>query len=138
SLVAGRLLGRVGPGEGEMRRLVADDRPELVQGGPARGDPDDLGPVRGVRALEAVAHPVPRWLHRPSVCRAGRGMARTRGRSYRGDMATEDTHGLGYHRVDDDPNIDVLIAAMEATAGWDATRRLRSWERAHLGLGQGD
>jgi SAM-dependent methyltransferase len=53
-------------------------------------------------------------------------------------MATEDRHGLGYHRVDDDPNVDVLIATMEATAGWDATRRLRSWERANLGLGPGE
>src|SRR4029078_4929033 len=53
-------------------------------------------------------------------------------------MATEHTHGLGSPRVDDDPNIDVLIAAMEATAGWDATRRLRSGGRAHLGVGQGD
>jgi SAM-dependent methyltransferase len=53
-------------------------------------------------------------------------------------MATEDTHGLGYHRVDDDPNVDVLIASMDRTAGWDATLRLRSWERAHLGLAHGE
>ena len=49
-------------------------------------------------------------------------------------MATEDTHGLGYQRVDDDPNAGVLIATMDETAGWDATLRLRSWEREHLGL----
>jgi SAM-dependent methyltransferase len=49
-------------------------------------------------------------------------------------MATEDAHGLGYRRVDDDAHVDVLIATMEQTAGWDATLRLRSWERAHLGL----
>jgi ubiquinone/menaquinone biosynthesis C-methylase UbiE len=53
-------------------------------------------------------------------------------------MATEDTHGLGYHRVDDDPNVDVLLATMGGTAGWDATLRLRSWERAHLGLAHGE
>ncbi len=53
-------------------------------------------------------------------------------------MPTEDTHALGYHRVDDDPNVDVLIAAMDRTAGWDATLRLRSWERAHLGLAHGE
>ena len=58
--------------------------------------------------------------------------------SYRWGMATEDTHGLGYHRVDDDPNVDVLIATMDGTAGWDATLRLRSWERAHLGLAHGE
>ena len=53
-------------------------------------------------------------------------------------MATEDTHGLGYHRVDDDPNVDVLLATMHGTAGWDATLRLRSWERAHLSLAHGE
>lgn len=53
-------------------------------------------------------------------------------------MATGDTHGLGYHRVDDDPNVEVLLAAMDGTAGWDATLRLRSWERAHLGLVHGE
>jgi SAM-dependent methyltransferase len=52
-------------------------------------------------------------------------------------MATEDTHQLGYHRVDDDPHADVLIATMDGTARWDATLRLRSWERAHLGLTHG-
>jgi SAM-dependent methyltransferase len=53
-------------------------------------------------------------------------------------MATDDTHGLGYHRVDEDPNAQVLVAAMTATAGWDATRQLRSWERDHLRLAPGD
>ena len=53
-------------------------------------------------------------------------------------MATEDTHGLGYQRVDDDPSADVLIATMDGTAGWDATLRLRAWERAHLGLAHGE
>ena len=53
-------------------------------------------------------------------------------------MATEDTHRLGYQRVDDDPDVDVLVATMDGTAGWDATRRLRSWERAHLRLAEGE
>jgi SAM-dependent methyltransferase len=53
-------------------------------------------------------------------------------------MATEDTHRLGYQGVDDDPNVDVLLAAMNGTAEWDATLRLRSWERAHLGLAHGE
>ncbi len=48
-----------------------------------------------------------------------------------------DTHRLGYQRVDDDPNADVLLATMDGTAGWDATIRLRSWERAHLSLAHG-
>ncbi len=53
-------------------------------------------------------------------------------------MATPDSHGLGYRRVDEDPNVDVLLAAMDGTAGWDATLRLRSWERAQLGLTPGE
>jgi SAM-dependent methyltransferase len=53
-------------------------------------------------------------------------------------VATEDTHGLGYQRVDDDPNVPVLLAAMDGTAGWDSTRRLRSWERDQLRLTRGE
>lgn len=49
-------------------------------------------------------------------------------------MAIDDTHGLGYDRVDDDPNVSVLLATMDATASWEATRRLRAWERSQLGL----
>ena len=52
-------------------------------------------------------------------------------------MRTEDTHRLGYQRVDDDPNVAVLLATMDRTAGWDATRRLRTWERDQLGLTRG-
>ena len=52
-------------------------------------------------------------------------------------MGSDDTHRLGYELVDSDPNVAVLLAAMDATAGWEATRRLRSWERDHLGLGGG-
>jgi SAM-dependent methyltransferase len=53
-------------------------------------------------------------------------------------MATADSHGLGYQRVDDDPNVDVLLETMDGTAGWEATVRLRSWERAQLGLAHGE
>ena len=52
-------------------------------------------------------------------------------------MAIDDTHGLGYERVDDDPNVAVLLATMGATARWSATRQLRAWERNELGLGSG-
>lgn len=52
-------------------------------------------------------------------------------------MATDEAHGLGYERVDDDPNVSVLLATMDATAGWEATRRLRAWERGQLQLGRG-
>jgi SAM-dependent methyltransferase len=60
------------------------------------------------------------------------------GVTYACGMATEDAHRLGYQRVDDDPNVDVLLATMDGTAGWDATLRLRWWERAQLGLADGE
>jgi ubiquinone/menaquinone biosynthesis C-methylase UbiE len=49
-------------------------------------------------------------------------------------MGTEDTHSLGYEQVDDAPYVEVLLATMDATAGWEATRRLRAWERDQLRL----
>lgn len=52
-------------------------------------------------------------------------------------MSAEDTHRLGFKRVDDDPNVAVLLGTMDATARWDATRRLRSWERERLRLAPG-
>ncbi len=52
-------------------------------------------------------------------------------------VGDEERHGLGYRAVDDDSNVSVLLAAMDATASWDATRRLRRWEREVLGLTSG-
>ncbi len=52
-------------------------------------------------------------------------------------MKSGETHGLGYERVDDDPNIAVLIATMDATGRWDSTRELRAWERDRLGIEPG-
>lgn len=49
-------------------------------------------------------------------------------------MGTDETHGLGYDRVDEDPNLSVLLATMDATADWEATRRLRDWEREKLSI----
>jgi SAM-dependent methyltransferase len=49
-----------------------------------------------------------------------------------------DRFGLGYDRVDLDDNIPFHVATMDATARWDAVRRLRAWERDHLHLGVGD
>jgi SAM-dependent methyltransferase len=49
-------------------------------------------------------------------------------------MATQETHGLGYKRVDDDPNVAVLLATMDAMAGLEATQWLRAWERDQLRL----
>lgn len=53
-------------------------------------------------------------------------------------MASDEAYGLGYERVDDDPHVTVLLATMDATAGWEATRRLRAWERDRLELGRGN
>ena len=53
-------------------------------------------------------------------------------------MSTDDTHRLGYEAGRRGPNVAVLLATMDGTAGWDATLRLRSWERAHLGLAHGE
>ena len=49
-------------------------------------------------------------------------------------MSEQETHGLGYRGVDDDPNVSVLLGTMDSTARWDATRRLRVWEREQLHL----
>ena len=52
-------------------------------------------------------------------------------------MEAEETHGLGYGRVDEDSNAAVLLSTMDATAAWEATRRLRAWERLQLSLEPG-
>ena len=52
-------------------------------------------------------------------------------------MEADETHALGYQRVDDDPNVSVLLETMEATGRWEATLRLRAWEREQLNLTPG-
>jgi SAM-dependent methyltransferase len=42
--------------------------------------------------------------------------------------------GAGYRRVDDDPDAQGLLAMMDDTGRWPATRELRAWERHQLGL----
>jgi ubiquinone/menaquinone biosynthesis C-methylase UbiE len=53
-------------------------------------------------------------------------------------MGAEETHGLGYERVDDDPNVQVLLATMGTTSHWRATLELRAWERNVLHLVEGE
>jgi SAM-dependent methyltransferase len=53
-------------------------------------------------------------------------------------MDPSDPYGLGYHDVDGDPHTAVLVSNMDATSEWQATRRLRVWERQHLGLVDGE
>ena len=36
-------------------------------------------------------------------------------------MDADETYALGYERVDDDPNVSVLLETMEATGRWEAT-----------------
>lgn len=52
-------------------------------------------------------------------------------------MDAGDTHALGYRQVDGDPNVPVLLGTMDATGQWEATRRLREWERHGLQLQPG-
>jgi SAM-dependent methyltransferase len=52
-------------------------------------------------------------------------------------MDADETHALGYERVDDDPNVSVLLETMEATGRWEAILRLRVWERKQLNLTPG-
>ena len=52
-------------------------------------------------------------------------------------MDGDETHALGYERVDDDPNVSVLLETMEATGRWEATLQLRAWEREQLNLTPG-
>jgi SAM-dependent methyltransferase len=44
---------------------------------------------------------------------------------------------LGFEAVDDDPDVTMLLSAMDETAQWDATKQLRAWERAQLALRPG-
>ena len=52
-------------------------------------------------------------------------------------MDEDERHALGYQRVDEDPNVSVLLETMEATGRWEATLRLRAWEREQLNLTPG-
>ncbi len=53
-------------------------------------------------------------------------------------MGSSDAHRLGYHDVDSDAHAAVLVTNMGATAQWEATKRLRAWERRQLGLREGE
>ena len=54
------------------------------------------------------------------------------------EPSASDTHRLGYGRVDEDPNVTVLLATMDDTATWTATRELRAWERLQLNVARDD
>jgi ubiquinone/menaquinone biosynthesis C-methylase UbiE len=44
----------------------------------------------------------------------------------------------GFTTVDRQPDIDFLVATMDATSRWPSVRYLRSWERSHLALQPGE
>lgn len=49
----------------------------------------------------------------------------------------DDGLGSGYRGVDEG-DVPSLVATMDATSGWEATRRLRAWERERLDLRAGE
>ena len=57
---------------------------------------------------------------------------------YHAVVGASDQHRLGYRRVDDDPNVPVLLDTMDATGEWTATIELRRWERQRLQLVTGE
>lgn len=53
-------------------------------------------------------------------------------------MVDGDAYSLGFEQVDGDEHVAVLLRTMDATASWDATRALRTFERRELRLADGD
>lgn len=53
-------------------------------------------------------------------------------------MTDESIVSKGFTRVDDHADPDQLVVGMDETARWPAVRALRDWERAQLGLAEGD
>lgn len=43
----------------------------------------------------------------------------------------------GFDAVDDQPDVSMLLSAMDETAQWEATKQLRAWEREQLSLSPG-
>ncbi len=52
-------------------------------------------------------------------------------------MATADEQNRGFDAVDEHPDTQMLLDAMDETAQWDATKQLRAWEREQLALRAG-
>lgn len=51
--------------------------------------------------------------------------------------AAADVQMTGFEAVDDQPDISMLLSAMDETAQWEATKKLRAWEREQLSLRSG-
>jgi LmbE family N-acetylglucosaminyl deacetylase/SAM-dependent methyltransferase len=57
--------------------------------------------------------------------------------SYGSRMTAAERSMTGFEAVDDQPDVSMLLSAMEETAQWEATKQLRAWEREQLSLGSG-
>jgi LmbE family N-acetylglucosaminyl deacetylase/SAM-dependent methyltransferase len=57
--------------------------------------------------------------------------------SYGSRMTEADVASTGFEAVDDQPDISLLLSAMDETAQWEATKQLRAWEREQLSLRAG-
>ena len=57
--------------------------------------------------------------------------------SYGSRMTASEKSMTGFEAVDDQPDVSMLLSAMEETAQWEATKQLRAWERERLSLRSG-
>jgi LmbE family N-acetylglucosaminyl deacetylase/SAM-dependent methyltransferase len=57
--------------------------------------------------------------------------------SYGSRMTTSNVRRTGFESVDDQPDVSMLLSAMDETAQWEATKQLRAWEREQLALRPG-
>jgi LmbE family N-acetylglucosaminyl deacetylase/SAM-dependent methyltransferase len=57
--------------------------------------------------------------------------------SYGSLMTAAERPMTGFEAVDDQPDVSMLLSAMEETAQWAATKQLRAWEREQLSLRSG-
>jgi N-acetyl-1-D-myo-inositol-2-amino-2-deoxy-alpha-D-glucopyranoside deacetylase len=52
-------------------------------------------------------------------------------------MTAAERPSTGFEAVDDQPDVSMLLSAMDETARWEATKELRAWERGQLSLHAG-
>lgn len=57
--------------------------------------------------------------------------------SYGSRMTAANVPATGFEAVDDQPDVSLLLNAMDETAQWEATKQLRAWEREKLSLRSG-
>ncbi len=57
--------------------------------------------------------------------------------SYCCHLTAAEAPSTGFEAVDDQPDVSMLLSAMDETAQWEATKKLRAWEREQLSLRSG-